>query len=140
MLHNSFMISADNAHAYHPNYPELSDAENAPKINGGIVVKWNANQKYATDGVSAAVFAEICNRCGAKIQTYYNRADLPGGSTLGTISNTKVSIPTVDIGLAQLGMHSATETAGAYDLAELITALTEFYKTSVEFSGENIKF
>ena len=139
-LYNSFIVSADNAHALHPNHPELSDADNAPLLNGGIVIKQNANQKYATDAVSDAVFREICTRAGAKTQTYYNRADLPGGSTLGSIANTRVSALTVDIGLPQLAMHSATETAGAGDLSELIKALTEFYGTSIKRIGDKIEF
>lgn len=140
MLASSFMVSADNAHAVHPNHPELSDSGNAPKMNGGIVIKWNANQKYTTDGISDAVFREICGRCGAAVQSYCNRADLVGGATLGSISNTKVSIPTVDIGLAQLAMHSAVETAGAEDISELVLALREFYQTSLERDVNGIKF
>ncbi len=139
-LKNSFMVSADNAHAKHPNHPELADADNAPVLNGGIVIKWNANQRYATDGVSAALFQSICARCGAKTQTFYTRADMMSGSTLGSISNTKVSIPTVDIGLAQLAMHSATEEAGAKDVFEMVKALTEFYGTSVSVCGDKINF
>lgn len=140
MLSNSFMVSADNAHAKHPNHPELSDKDNAPVMNGGIVVKWNANQKYTTDGVSDAIFRTICERCGVKTQSYYNRADMPGGSTLGSISNTKVSVPTVDIGLAQLAMHSANETAGREDLSSMISALTAFFETSIKQEGEKIIF
>ena len=140
MLYNSFMVSADNAHAKHPNHPELADADNAPMLNGGVVIKWNANQRYATDGVSAAIFGEICKRAGAKTQNYCNRADMPGGSTLGSIADTKVSIPTVDIGLAQLAMHSANETAGADDVADMISALTEFYSTSIEHNGDKYDF
>jgi len=140
MISNSFMVSADNAHAKHPNHPELADRDNAPVMNGGIVVKWNANQKYTTDGVSDATFRTICERVGVKTQSYYNRADMAGGSTLGSISNTKVSIPTIDIGLAQLAMHSASETAGAYDVAAMIAALTEFFETSIKRNGEKIIF
>ena len=140
MISNSFMVSADNAHAKHPNHPELADRDNAPVMNGGIVVKWNANQKYTTDGVSDATFRTICERAGVKTQSYYNRADMAGGSTLGSISNTKVSIPTIDIGLAQLAMHSASETAGAYDVAAMIAALTEFFETSIKRNGEKIIF
>lgn len=140
MLASSFMVSADNAHAKHPNHPELADAENAPVLNGGIVVKWNANQKYATDGVSDAIFRTICERCGAKTQIYYNRADMPGGSTLGSISNTKVSVATVDIGLPQLAMHSAIETAGAEDVSELIKALTELFGTSLKKTANGYNF
>lgn len=139
-LSNSLMLSADNAHAKHPSHPELSDPDNAPVLNGGVVIKWNASQSYATDGSSMAVFKEICDRAGVKTQTYYNRADMPGGSTLGSISNTKVSIPTVDIGLPQLAMHSANETAGSADLSEMISAITAFYSTSVKREGHKTIF
>ncbi len=138
-LANSMMVSADNAHAKHPNHPELSDADNAPLMNGGIVIKWNANQSYTTDGVSDAVFRTLCSRVGARVQSYYNRADKPGGSTLGSIANTKVSVLTVDIGLAQLAMHSSTETAGAHDIRMLTDALTEFYSTSITRNGDKIE-
>ena len=139
MLESSFMVSADNAHALHPNHPELSDAANAPTLNGGVVIKYNANQRYATDGVSAAVFTKICNKAGVKVQTYYNRADMPGGSTLGSISDTVVSVPTVDIGLAQLAMHSANECAGVGDLCDMVKALTQLYNTSFSRHGEEIE-
>lgn len=138
MLCDSLMVSADNAHAKHPNRPELSDA-GAPVLNGGVVIKYNANQKYATDGVSSALFNLICERCGAKTQAYYNRADLPGGSTLGSIANTRVSVSTVDIGLPQLAMHSAVETMGASDLPEMIKALRAFYSTALSSTGDEIK-
>ncbi len=130
-LQNSLMLSADNAHARHPNRGELSDASNAPVMNGGVVIKYNANQRYATDGVSDALFRIICERAGVPVQTYCNRADLPGGSTLGSIANTVVALPTVDIGLAQLAMHCATETAGAIDPELMIKAVTEFFSSSV---------
>lgn len=139
MLYNSIMVSADNAHAKHPNHPELSDPDNAPLLNSGVVVKWNASQRYATDGLSAALFEQIAKNGGAQLSRYYNRADLPGGSTLGSISNTKVSIPTVDIGLPQLAMHSATETAGANDLSDMIKALISFYSTAIKRSGDKIE-
>ena len=139
MLYNSIMVSADNAHAKHPNHPELSDSDNAPLLNSGVVVKWNASQRYATDGLSAALFEQIAKNGGAQLSRYYNRADLPGGSTLGSISNTKVSIPTVDIGLPQLAMHSATETAGATDLSDMIKALISFYSTAIKRSGDKIE-
>lgn len=126
----SFMISADNAHAQHPAHPELSDRENAPTLAGGVVVKYNANQRYTTDAVSDALFRKICK--DVKLQSFYNRADMVGGSTLGSISNTKVSIPTVDIGIPQLAMHSATETAAVADLIEMISALKAFFASSVK--------
>ena len=134
-VENSFMVSADNAHAIHPAYPEMSDPDNAPVLNGGLVIKYNANQKYATDGYSDAIFREICRGAGAKVQSYYNRADLPGGSTLGSISDTKVSVPTVDIGLPQLAMHSASESMGANDLSEMVKALTAFFTSGISKKG-----
>lgn len=137
-LASSYMVSADNAHAKHPNHPELSDADNAPTVNGGVVVKFNANQKYTTDSVSAAIFTEACRKAGVKYQTYYNRADMPGGSTLGSIANTKVSISTVDVGLPQLAMHSAVETAGAYDLLDMIAVLTRLYSSNIDAKGDKI--
>lgn len=137
-LSNSFMVSADNAHAKHPNFPELSDSQNAPLMNNGVVIKHNASQRYATDGVSDAVFSEICKRSEVPTQHFYNRADMPGGSTLGSISNTVVSIPTVDIGLAQLAMHSSTELAGANDPDRLADAFKAFYSTSLSVEGDSV--
>ena len=137
-LAGGFMVSADNAHAKHPAHPELSDPIEAPLLSGGVVIKHNANQRYATDAVSAAIFEKICIDGGVKVQHYSNRADMPGGSTLGTISNTKVPISTVDIGLPQLAMHSAVETAAVADAKEMKNALTRFYSTSIEKQGEKI--
>ncbi|MBE6631363.1 MAG: M18 family aminopeptidase [Ruminococcaceae bacterium] len=130
-LAESFMVSADNAHAAHPNHPELSDGGRAPVMNGGVVIKFNANRKYTTDGISASVFREICKNCGAPVQNYANRADIAGGSTLGNISNEKLSLNTVDIGLAQLAMHSACETAGADDPENMFKALLGFYSAAL---------
>ena len=118
-----FMVSADNAHAVHPNHPEKFDKQNRAYMNEGVVIKHNANRKYTTDAVSSARFTLICERAGVPVQHFVNRSDLPGGSTLGNISNTHVSMDTVDIGLAQLAMHSAYETAGTKDLEYLIKAL-----------------
>lgn len=132
MLASSMMVSADNGHARHPNHPELSDAQNAPKLNGGVVIKTNASQRYTTDGISAALFAEICRRAEVPTQNFANRSDLPGGSTLGSISNTKVPLITVDIGMAQLAMHSSYETAGCADVDYLIRATKEFYQSSIQ--------
>ena len=119
---DSFMVSADNAHAAHPNYMEKCDPVNQPVLNKGIVIKYNANQKYCTDGVSAAFFKDICERAQVPCQVFVNRSDVAGGSTLGNISSTQVPIKTVDIGLPQLCMHSAYETAGAMDTEYLIRA------------------
>lgn len=128
MLADSFLISADNAHALHPNHPEKADAANRPVLNGGIVIKYHGSQRYATDAFSAAVMKDICNRAGVPYQAYANRSDIAGGSTLGNISTAQVSVNTVDIGLAQLAMHSSYETAGAEDVDHLIRALRTFYR------------
>ena len=130
-LASSFMISADNAHAVHPNHQEKADPTNRPYMNGGIVIKYNGNQKYATDAVSAAVFKNICKKAAVPYQTYANRSDIAGGSTLGNISDSHVSINTIDIGLAQLAMHSAYETAGVKDTTYMIEALMEFYNMGI---------
>ena len=121
-LAGSFMVSADNAHAVHPNYGEKADPVNRPCMNEGIVIKHSANQKYCTDGVSAAVFKDLCKRAGVPFQTFTNRSDILGGSTLGNISTTQVAVNAVDIGLAQLAMHSPYETAGVKDTVYLIKA------------------
>ena len=131
MLSNSFMLSADNAHALHPNHPELADAKNAPVVNGGIVLKFNANQRYTTDGASAAVLRAVCKMADVPVQTYYNRADIPGGSTLGNISLSQVSVLSADIGLAQLAMHSCYETAGVKDTEYLVRAVKQYYSMSL---------
>ena len=132
ILASSFMLSADNGHAVHPNHPELNDRENAPHMNGGVVVKYNAAQKYTTDAVSAALFGEICRRAGVPTQVYANRSDLPGGGTLGSISNTRVAMNTVDIGLAQLAMHSCWETGGCADTLCMVEAAAAFYLSRIE--------
>ncbi len=126
-LADSFMISADNAHAVHPAHTDKADPANRPYINGGIVIKFSASQKYCTDGVSAAIFRDLCQRAGVPVQTFVNRSDMAGGSTLGNISNTQVALNTVDIGLPQLAMHSPYETAGVKDTGYLIRAAEEFF-------------
>lgn len=137
MLAKSFLVSADNAHARHPNHPEYADGDNAPFMNEGIVIKYNANQRYATDGVSAALFRAICREAGVETQVYANRSDLPGGGTLGSIANTHVPVSTVDIGLAQLAMHSVAETAGVCDLESLCRAMEVYFgKTVTRENGE----
>ena len=136
MLAQSFMISADNAHAVHPNHPEFADAGNAPVMNGGVVLKFNASQRYTTDGVSAAIFRKACGKADVPVQTYCNRADVPGGSTLGHISLMHVSVPSADIGLAQLAMHSCYETAGIQDALWLEEAMAAYYGSTLETDGE----
>lgn len=127
----SFMVSCDNAHAVHPNHPEKTDVENCTYMNKGIVIKYSANQKYTTDAISSAVFAGICERVDVPVQYFANRSDAVGGSTLGNLSSQKVSMHTVDVGLAQLAMHSSYETAGIKDSYYMVKALTEFYNTNL---------
>ena len=138
MLYNSFMVSADNAHAIHPNHPELYDSTNAPVLGGGVVVKYNANQRYTTDAVSDGIFSSLATRSGVRLQRFSNRADMVGGSTLGSISNTRVSVSTVDIGLPQLAMHSANETCAVSDLADMVKVLTKLYSSSITRRGDEI--
>lgn len=140
LLAQSFLVSADNAHAVHPNHPEYADMTNTPRMNGGVVIKFNANQRYTTDGVSCALFTAVCREAKAPVQVYANRSDLPGGSTLGSIATTKVSVPSVDIGLAQLAMHSCVETAGAEDLGALVRAMTVYYGKTLRRAGETLTF
>ena len=137
-LAGSFMVSADNAHAIHPNHPEFADRSERPVMNGGIVIKFNASMSYTTDGLSAAVFSELCRTAEVPVQRYANRPDLRGGSTLGHISLAHVSVPTLDIGLAQLAMHSSYETAGAKDTEYLVRAARAFYESGYRVNGERI--
>ena len=132
LLAASFLVSCDNAHACHSNHPEYSDRNHTVYMNKGIVIKYNANQRYTSDAVSAAIFKLVCEKADVPTQYYANRADMPGGSTLGNISNTQVSLNTVDIGLPQLAMHSAYETAGAKDTEYLVKALEMFYAQSLK--------
>ncbi len=127
ILRKSFMISADNAHALHPNHPEKADLTNRPKLNGGIVIKYHGGQKYTTDGYSGAVLIQLCKKAGIKYQTYCNRSDIAGGSTLGNIASTHVSVPSADIGFAQLAMHSAVETAGKEDVWQGVCLFRQFW-------------
>lgn len=124
---DSFLISADNAHAVHPNHPEKADPTNRPYLNGGIVIKYHGSQKYTTDAVSAARMKDYCKQAGVPCQTYANRSDILGGSTLGNISTAHVSVSSVDIGLPQLAMHSAVETAGVKDTEYAIEAFKVFW-------------
>ncbi len=131
MLAKSFLLSADNAHAAHPGYPAASDPVNRPRMNGGVVLKHQAGQKYTTDGYSAAVVRALCADCDVPLQEYTNHSDLRGGSTLGNISNTQVSLNAADIGLAQLAMHSAFETMGADDPERLAILSQAFYSNPI---------
>lgn len=127
MVANSMLISADNAHAVHPNHPEKADPTNRPYINGGPVIKYHGSQKYTTDAVSGAFLKKLCKKAQVPYQTYYNRSDIAGGSTLGNISTAHVSVASVDIGLPQLAMHSAVEMGGVKDTLYAIKVLTAFF-------------
>ena len=135
-LANSFMVSADNAQGFHPNYAQKYDPTNAVYMNDGIVIKNAARGSYTTDGMSQAYFKTLCEKAGAKYQLNTNRSDVPGGSTLGAISLGSVSIHSVDIGLPQIAMHSCMETAGARDLDELVKALKEFYSSHLVVNND----
>ncbi len=131
-LASSFMLSCDNAHAVHPNHPEKSDEVNRVYMNEGIVIKSHAGQKYTSDAVSIAIFREICRKAGVPVQFFANRSDEAGGSTLGNIAMSHVSMNSVDIGLAQLAMHSAYETAGIKDSYYMVQATEEFFSSRLE--------
>ena len=131
-LARSFMLSADNSQAVHPNHPEKYDEDNRVYMNRGVVVKFDASQKYASDGVSQAVFEAICHGTGVPVQRFANRSDIRGGSTLGNISNAHASMITADVGLAQLSMHYACETAGARDVEYMISALRAFHEAEID--------
>ncbi|MBQ9328347.1 MAG: M18 family aminopeptidase [Solobacterium sp.] len=127
----SFLISADNAHAVHPNYPEKADSSSRPKLNGGIVIKSAASQAYTSDAISSALFRSLCNEAGLKVQEFVNHSNIRGGSTLGRLSLSHFSLHSVDIGLPQLAMHSSWETAGASDTDTLIQAMKRFYSSDL---------
>ena len=131
LVAGSFLVSADNAHAIHPNHPEYADSLNTPALGGGLVIKFNANQRYTTDAASCALFRAVCETAGAPVQFYANRSDLRGGSTLGSIATTKVSVPSVDVGLPQLAMHACYETAACSDLDALIRAMRVYYGKTI---------
>jgi len=127
LVAGSFLISADNAHAVHPNHPEKADPTNRPYIGGGLVIKYHGSQKYTTDAVSAAKMKLYCEKAGVPCQTYFNRSDIAGGSTLGNISTSHVSLSSVDVGMPQLAMHSAVETGGTADTTYARLAFEAFY-------------
>ena len=131
----SFMVSCDNAHAVHPNHPERADERNRCVLNGGLVIKEAANQAYCTDAFSRAVFTALLDRAGIPCQTFANKSDAAGGSTLGNLSNMQASMHGVDVGCAQLAMHSSYETAGARDVAHAIAAFEAFYEADVLIDG-----
>lgn len=126
-IERAFMISADNAHAWHPNYPEKYDPTNHPMLGGGPVIKFNAAQKYASDAVSAAVFAGLCEKAGVPCQRFVNHSDVAGGSTLGNILASSIPLRGVDMGNAILAMHSCRETGSVADHVFCVKVFTEFY-------------
>lgn len=126
LIQASRMISCDNAHALHPNFLDKHDASHGPAINGGPVIKVNANQRYATNSATAAMFRDLCREAGEPVQTFVTRADMGCGSTIGPITATELGVPTLDVGVAQWAMHSIRETAGARDVASLTAVLTAF--------------
>ncbi|MCI8388305.1 MAG: M18 family aminopeptidase [Clostridiales bacterium] len=139
LIASSMLLSADNAHAVHPNHAELADPTHRPRINGGIVMKYSAAQLYMTDAISAALFDEICRIADVPLQKFFNRSDIRGGSTLGVASTRQVAINTVDIGIAQFAMHSSYETAGSLDTEYMVRAMKVFYESTLEMRGDSIK-
>ena len=138
-LSMSMLLSCDNAHGVHPNHPEMTDSNHQCKLNGGVVIKYNANQSYCTDGMSAAVTKLLCEKAGVDYQSYTNRADIPGGSTLGNLANTQLSMLSADIGLAQLAMHSSYETAGNKDTEAMKKLLEVFFSSAISKKAEGYK-
>ena len=133
----SMMLSCDNGHGLHPNHPELADRTEAPVLGGGVIVKHSP--RYATDGVSTAVFCEICKKASVPVQHYSNRPDQAGGATLGNIANTKTAMLTADIGMAQLAMHSSFETAACADVSHMIRAVQAVYETALTVEEHSVK-
>ena len=134
----SILISCDNAHAVHPNHPELFDVKNRPVLNQGIAIKESANQKYTTDAFSRAILKKILEKKNIPYQTFANRSDIAGGSTLGNLSNTVVSMNAVDIGLPQLAMHSSYETAGAKDVGYAFETLKAFFEANIDIKDDKV--
>lgn len=139
-LHHSMMLSVDNAHAKHPNHPELFDNEHGCFMNEGVVIKQNASQRYTSDAVSIAYFEEMCQKANVPTQHYFNRSDKPGGSTLGNLAMHHVNVKSVDIGLAQLAMHSSYECAGKDDVSYLIQACLAFYDSNLRDKDSRIEY
>ena len=133
---NCLLLSADNGHAIHPNHPEKSDQKLPVNMGGGVILKYNARQTYTTSGLTGAIFKEICRKNNVPVQVFANRADLPGGSTLGNLQSHTVPVPMVDIGLAQLAMHSAVETAAVADADAMVRAVAGFYRVHLRSLGD----
>ena len=138
--HHSMMLSVDNAHAAHPNHPEVYDPTFRCYMNEGVVIKGNANQRYTNDGITAAFFEQLCRRNDIPVQYYFNRSDMPGGSTLGNLAMAHVNIKSVDIGLAQLAMHSSYELAGSRDVEYMVKACEAFYASCCVDKDNTLEF
>ena len=128
---NCLLLSADNGHAIHPNHPEKSDQKLPVNMGGGVILKYNARQTYTTSGLTGAAFTAICEKAGVPVQTFANRADVAGGSTLGNLLGRQILMPMVDIGVGQLAMHSAMETASCADAEYMAKAVAEYYNTPI---------
>ncbi len=128
VMRNSLMLSIDNAHGVHPNFADKHDRDHRPMLNGGPVIKSNANQRYAGGSAEVALFKTICARAGVPLQSFVNRADLACGSTIGPLTAAELGIPVLDIGVAQFGMHSIRELAGAEDPGHLLTGVKAFFE------------
>ena len=137
MTARSFLFSVDNGHANHPNHPELSDQTTDVRLNGGIVIKYNAEQRYTSDGFSSSIAKLLAEKAGVAYQEYTNRSDLRGGSTLGNLSNAEVSLACCDIGLPQLAMHSSYELLGKEDLEAMVLFMKTYFEKEVEIAGQN---
>ena len=137
-LANSFLLSADNGHATHPNFPTKSDPAAPVRLGGGVLLKYNASQKYTTNALSGGIFRAICEKAGVKVQTFSNRADEAGGSTLGNLQSHSLPIPMADIGLPQLAMHSAVETAAVSDAEAMVRAVAAFYRVHLRALGDGV--
>lgn len=126
-LENSFMISSDMAHGIHPNFKEKTDPTNVPVLGGGPVIKYAANKSYASDSISGAIFKDLCTRAKVPVQTFYNRSDLRGGTTIGPITSRRINVRTVDVGCPMLAMHSVRELMAIRDLEYMCKVFKEFF-------------
>lgn len=138
-LASSILLSADNAHALHPNHTEMFDAENYPVLNAGVVIKESSGKKYMTDVISHALVKQLCEDNKISYQVYHNRSDIPGGSTLGCIAIDNFSVKMADIGLAQLAMHSTLETTGTTDIDHMVALLEKFYSATILISDDEFE-
>lgn len=137
-ISSSIMLSIDNAHANHPNHPEYSDKTTKVNLNEGIVIKYNAAQHYTSDSISSSLVKIICKKADIKFQEFTNRSDLRGGSTLGNLSNSELSLKCVDIGIPQLAMHSSNEFCGIKDIDDMIKLVETYYSSSISFKNQDI--